>query len=184
MCTIHGCPRIFKNTNTWYKHIRKSHFNEYTRRGVQEESMEESDSDDELPSSENESIDFLNSSESVHPVQSRTPLITKEQISGKLIKLKEKHRISCAAVNEIVELVELVCNDITSKSMSAIIDSGVTNGMDMTSEFFTGLPEVLEGINYPLDMLKTNYRQQVYVAKNLLYVVRNTGYKHFVTMHS
>ena len=175
MCTINGCPRIFTNANTWYKHIRNIHLDEYTRKGGSsyEESISVSSVEENVEELLSAEEDFLNPSELlIHPEQSSS--IMREEVSGKLIKLKEKHRLSCAAVNEIVELVGLVCNDITSKSMSAIMDLGETSGMDMTSEFFTGLPEVVESIDYPLDMLKTNYKQQVYVAKNLPYVVRSS----------
>ena len=31
VCQVNGCPRIFKKTNTWYKHVRGQHMEEYLR---------------------------------------------------------------------------------------------------------------------------------------------------------
>ncbi len=100
------------------------------------------------------------------------------------MKLKEKYRLSAAAVDEVVELVQLVCNDITTKSIAAIVNSGEMNGMDVTSHFFNELPDVMDDVSCPLDMLKTAYKQQAYTTKNLPYVVSNNYCKHTHTIHS
>ena len=34
ICQVNGCPRIFKNTNTWYKHVRAQHKEEYFTKEV------------------------------------------------------------------------------------------------------------------------------------------------------
>lgn len=31
VCQVNGCPQIFHKTNTWYKHVRKQHLEEYKK---------------------------------------------------------------------------------------------------------------------------------------------------------
>ena len=34
VCQVKGCPRIFQKTNTWYKHVRAQHKEEYFKKEV------------------------------------------------------------------------------------------------------------------------------------------------------
>lgn len=196
VCGVRGCPRIFAKTNTWYKHIRSSHLEDYCKRGLTVSSLQENTEEPSYAGSEDEeemditmtadmsttewndpmeelNITDTNPTEWRDPVEAHSPLgVTKETIVGKMLKLKDKHRLSSSAVDEVVELVQLVCDNMRAKSMSAIIRSGEINCMDLNSDFFNELPEVFESVNCPLAMLETAYKQRQYVIENLPYIVR------------
>jgi purine nucleoside permease len=93
-------------------------------------------------------------------------------VVGKLLKLKEKHVISQDAMYEVVELVQMICDNTAANALSAIMLLGDESGFDTTSHFFQQLPGIHEGLNSPLASIGTTYRQQSYIAQNLPYVVR------------
>ena len=78
--------------------------------------------------------------------------------------IKENHRLSQAAVDDIVQLVQTVYNDV---STSAVRHHGEESGVDMSSDFFQQLSEILEQLKSPIESVKTAYKQQSYITKNL-----------------
>jgi hypothetical protein len=60
----------------------------------------------------------------------------KDIIAGKLLKIKEKHLMSHAAIKEIVALIEIICDDVTADIFSTIWRTGEELSMDTSSPFF------------------------------------------------
>ena len=188
ICGVQGCSRTFKKTNTWYKHVVKHHRSEYMSSGS---SSSDSDSEegcthdiedgDVQPFSEDENMDppstagALEDDDSLH-THHYVSFFNKDVIAGKLFKIREHHMVSYAAVGEVVDLVQIACDNILSEALSAIWQSGEASGMDMSSDFFQNLPKTFENLNHPLASIETAYKQYSYIAKNLPYVVSKDSY--------
>ena len=176
VCQVEGCPRIFKKTNTWYKHVRAEHKDEYFRKEVlispapqvDDHKLEDLtmflDDCGEGPSTSIDPPDIVNNSCSPN-------IVTQDMAAGMLLKLKEKHKLSQAAIDEVIDVVGVTTDDIITKTLSAVEQSAESHGMDVTTPFFRNLPNITDNLSNPLSMLGTAYRQQMYVSQNLPYVV-------------
>ena len=176
VCQVNGCPRMFRKTNTWYKHVVQSHHEEYSKKNPSEFHHEGDDMIDEDVIDEEDLIDehdghTESSPEEVQPEGSMVQL-SEEVIAGKLLKIREKHLVSYSAISEVVELVNSVCDSMATKCLTAIWQLGEDSGMDTSSAFFQELPQVFEQLSSPLSSVGTAYKQQSFVARNLPYVVR------------
>lgn len=98
-------------------------------------------------------------------------IVTQDMAAGMLLKLKEKHKLSQAAIDEVIDVVGVITDDIITKTLSAVEQSAESHGMDVTTPFFRNLPNITDNLSNPLSMLGTAYRQQMYVSQNLPYVV-------------
>ena len=98
-------------------------------------------------------------------------IISPDAAAGMLLKLKEKYKLSQAAVDEVIQVVEVITDHVVTKTLSAVEQSAEAHGMDITSPFFKNLPNIVENESNPLSALGTAYRQQAYVSKNFPYVV-------------
>ena len=176
VCKVQGCLRTFKKTNTWYKHILQAHREEYYRKGSSLASCNEettgSDEMDNLTSEvqENESFGASSSDlqESSTPEVSPTPM-PEDVIAVKLLSIREKHHLSHAAIDEVVELVELACNQISAKALSSIQQCAEESGI--ASDFIQNLSQIFEALTSPLEFVGTIYKQQSFIDQNLPYVV-------------
>lgn len=187
VCQVNHCPRMFKNTNSWYKHVIKYHRAEYfgdisddllspssENECDQEENMDDDKDHDLLDSSSSDGslLTFSEEDSNTDLLVSEVPtVISKEEIAGKLLKLKEKYMIPHDAIHEVVELVQMVCDKNAASALSAVVLSGEACGLDITSDFFQQLPGILEGLSFPLAEIGTTYRQHAYIAQNLPFVV-------------
>ena len=188
VCKVDGCPRMFSKTNTWYKHVIQYHHEEYFKKNASSEvkyGAEPDDDDDDnqmelsvggaWPEGSDGEMDF--SGGGAWPEGSDdgnylpTTILSEKVIAGKLLKIREKHLVSHAVINDIMELVESICNDMSTKAISSIHQSGDECGMDTSSLFFQELPQIFERLNSPLASIGTAYKQQSFIAKNLPYVV-------------
>ncbi len=194
VCQVQGCLRTFKKTNTWYKHVLQVHQVEYYRKGSVESCNEEASIDEQLETDafdlisevqENESVggsefpgECSASSQVSSSLESSVCPIPREEyiIAGKLLKMRVKHHLSHAAIDEVVELVELVYNQVSVEVLSSIHRCAKENGMDTASAFFQELPKIFEGLTSPLAFVSTIYKQQSFIDKNLPYVVSRKFY--------
>lgn len=199
VCKVDDCTRVFKNTNTWYRHLIKNHHKAYMSNDREDDrscnpeddllsSQDDSSSDQEDGTddmngvSENEHTDLSAEvselpqgegvpSLAIGPLHQVPGSITKEVAAGTLIKLKVKHLLTNSAINDVVELVGVVCDSVITNTLSALSLEVEACGMDTTSTFFQRLPEILEHHSNPLATIGTTYRQQSFISKNLPYVV-------------
>ena len=88
-----------------------------------------------------------------------------------LLKLKEKHKLSHVAVDEVIQIVEIITDHVFLETVSAVEQSAEAHGMDITTPFCKNLPNIIENVSNPFSSLGTTYRQQAYVTKNFPYVV-------------
>lgn len=204
ICGVHGCPRSFRKTNTWYKHIIDSHYAEYqmyqeassdhsdqeasSDHSDQEASSDHSDhsnsdrsdhSEDQGDSGDSEGqgnwedghMDDLETESSAQVSSSPSVFISEDEIAGKYLMIKEHHRLSQAAVDDIVQLVKTVHNDVCTRALYAVRHCGEDFGMDMSSIFFQELSEIFQQLKSPIASIETAYKQQSYITNNLPYYV-------------
>ena len=175
VCQVQGCPRIFKRPSTWYKHVINVHSEKYWGGSISGDFFEEMNAE-EMNAEENsdDNFDQMDDSEYEQFQQEECPVLesAEEIIVGKLVKLKQHHRLSNVAVENVVELVDSVCSELSTKAVSVIRSCGENLGMDLSSQFFERLPGIFESLTSPLASVETSYKQQLYIANNLPYVVR------------
>ena len=158
ICQVNQCPKTFANTNTWYKHVVKMHSGQYyaslsipSKEDNSSDTTEEDEHENEFDDENLLLISDSVTSNNCGPPSIVMPTFTNEEkVVEKLLCLKEKHRLSQIAIAEVVELIKSVCDSTITKSLTAISLSGEACGMDMGLNFFQELPELLEGINYPM----------------------------------
>ena len=183
VCQVQGCLRTFKKTNTWYKHVLQVHHEKYYSRDCNEESgsceyleadisdLSEVQGDESLSDSELRGACTANLQVSSSSPESSVSLLQEDVIAGKLLSIREKHHLSHAAIDEVVELIVIVCNQMSTEALSLIQQSAIEAEMDTTSHFFQELPNIFESLSSPLAFVNATYKQQSFVDKNLPYVV-------------
>lgn len=176
VCQVNHCSKTFSNGNSWYRHVLKYHRVEYLNEISDSESSNDddilSDTPSECSSGVHDHESYPDDAMSPDEAPSEGPMtISKEEIAGKLLRIKEKYLISNAGVDEIMELVESVCDRTCASVLSATFLSGEACGLNTTSNFFLQLPELLDSVKSPLATIRTTYRQHSYIAQNLPYVV-------------
>lgn len=120
---------MFSNTNTWYKHVRDKHQEEYCRKCPDIPAPTLPTPEDQLGAE----MDSRNSDqdEDITPLTLDTPLVndaptfvTQDVADGLLLKLKGRHRLSQAAIDEVVQIIGTVSEHIVIESLTALRQCG------------------------------------------------------------
>jgi len=93
-----------------------------------------------------------------------------------IVAKTKRHRLSLAAIDD-VQIVGTISEHMVIESLTAVRQSCVAHGMDMSSPFFQDLPGILENVSNPLATLGTAYRQQSYVKLPLRGQYKTEVYK-------
>ena len=193
VCGINRCSSVFVNTNSWYKHILDKHYSDYhvepsTICGNDDHELSNNtytsqslDLEETPPAS---ALELDVEQDNVEDITCTFPLMSNEHIfhnvstfvaqnmaAGQLVKLRERHHLSQAGVNEVVQIINSVSDHIILEVLAKVWQSGEAHGMDTTSAFFQDLPNILDSVRNPFALLSTAYRQHSYVIKNFPYVV-------------
>ena len=99
-------------------------------------------------------------------------VLTQDIAAGHLLKLKEQHNLTYAAIDEVVQLVHIISDHVVTKCLMAVWKSAESQCIDMNSGFIHSLPETLQSIKDPFHLLGTAYKQQAYIAKNFPYTCK------------
>lgn len=156
VCHVNECEEVFVNTNSWYRHVIKKHRDLYVSRTpgthcVSDATYPHNLSSDPsmLDSTDDPSTHYVadnsssaedsgdnggcNDDTSVCMENDIPTFISERDIATKLIRLKEKHMLSVIALNEVVDLVKLVCDNTIASAMSAITLAGELSELDPNS---------------------------------------------------
>ena len=95
---------------------------------------------------------------------------TESVIAGRLIRIKECHNLPQVVVDYVVELIQAICEDLSTKAQSSIQSCGKRIGIN--NDFLQDVLEIFQASKIPLSSLETAYKQQSYIVKNIPYVVR------------
>ncbi len=186
-CCIDGCPRVFVNASTWYRHVRRSHADEYSRHQprttIESTTAEdtpilptngddEDECEDRVLSLTAESVaDAPEDFEATEPSPTSTLTCTKYVAAGMLLKLKSECRLTQRAMREVVEMTGVVCGHMIGEAQTVVKTVAEQHSMELSPPFIQGLQEAHQHIPNPLADLGTAYRQHSYVARNFPYVV-------------
>ncbi len=93
------------------------------------------------------------------------------EIANMILNLKDKHKLTQAAQDDVVDTTACVCEFIKNDVKSAVEDLAYDHSIDSTSPFVTGVISILNTIRSPMHDLHTAYKQQNYISSSLPYVV-------------
>ena len=181
-CKVNGCPRIFKNTNSWYKHVRSQHKEEYLSRSLEpslpadtdEHTQDSAEGDDNCtdgPHNDPLPTDTLMEHFDFDQGELQPGFVSKDVVGAMMLKLKDKHKLSNSAIEEAIQLTDVVANHVVKDTLRLIEQNANAQGMNTNTSFFINLPKIAENVSNPLAALETIYKQRMYVTKNFPYVV-------------
>ena len=184
-CGVDMCPRTFKNTNTYYKHVRNDHrdkyaagssvgnksllsANIYTPNSVNSDSNKSSGSDTVTVTS-----DLVeNSDDNVISIEhDDVTSDTTKVASGHLIQLKCKAGVTQSILPSIVEMNEAVVDSVLDNVSSKVAERLQANGIGPEERLATDLQEIIESHRNPLRSLRTVYCQNSVIEAHYPMVV-------------
>ena len=179
-CIIEECGSQFVNTNTYYKHVRNFHHEEYFKVQLTSDASPDVDlpssSNEELPPTctlaafntghaENNEVDFEGDASSLC-----STISYKETAAKYLMRLKLDHKLSQKALDVVVEMnkdmVKAVTDDLKAKVENEL------QCHNASLELYQGINNVFESdVMNPLEGLKSAYLQRKYIESHFPYVV-------------
>ena len=58
--------------------------------------------------------------------------------------VEEKHKLSQAAIDEVIDIVGVISDDIVTKTLSAVEQSAESHGLGVTTPFFRNVPNITD----------------------------------------
>lgn len=192
-CGIDQCDKQINKADTWYRHVRVHHSHHYsstdiakqavasvtTTTGLHELLAEGGAGDTETPTTFTDGISTT--SEDTSPViddnfkmqtlESSFHSGSQREVMNMILNLKDKHKLTQAALDDVVDTTACVCEFIKDDVKSAVEDLVYDHNIDSTSPFVVGVMSVLDTIRSPMHDLHTAYKQQKYISSSLPYVV-------------
>ncbi len=167
VCGISGCPISFKNTNTFYKHVRDTHRDRYeSLLKVQDVQQLEQPIGSRNASAElvvNSSMETSEATDSVSPtdldtctVQLATPS-PKEVAAGYLLKLRCKPGITQSTLTEVVHMNQAVLRSALVTVSDQLSDALLSSGIQLDSPLAGSIAGVLDSQSDALAGLDTPY---------------------------
>lgn len=183
------CPKTFKNTNTYYKHIRKDHGNKYaadssvankyllsvntptsTSSTVNIDSNGCSDSiTDFVSNSDDNAADDIG----LNPEPDNVTVVSDatKVASGHLIQLKCKAGVTQSILPSIVEMNEAVVDSVLNNISLKVAERLQANGIGPEDLLTTDIQEIIESNRNPLHSLHTIYCQNSMIQAHYPMVV-------------
>ena len=168
VCGVHGCPRSFQQANSWYRHIRNAHSNEYQNResfqnlddanvGLHSELMVVNPPESPVHSIQDPDEpafdDDQPGSDSQQTVPENPHFISRDVAAGLLMKLKDKHRLSQTALEDVVETTSSVCEHVLQEVHIAIQEAANKHNVNPQSPFLQDVMDCIETATNPLQVL-------------------------------
>ena len=182
-CGIEGCSSEFSKTNSYYKHVRKDHFDEYftstdktalVSNSSQRKSVENDHTSEEIHLSGDE-YDNQQVGENVDFHEDYDVLPNKYQESYQkdaalhLLRLKSSHNLSQRALDDVISANSALVSAITEHikvDVSAVLQSSGIN-----SELCEQVESIIESHGNPFKDLQSAYLQKKFLTTNFPYVV-------------
>ena len=94
------------------------------------------------------------------------------QMTASLLNLKDRHKMTQAALNDVTKLVERTCTHLKEKILQDVKLLADEHEFDTDSPFYKSLDDYLTNHTIPIyTCIGSAYQQKNYFASNLLYVV-------------
>ena len=167
------CPKTFKNTNTYYKHIRKDHSDKYADSSVANKYLLTANTPTATSSTVNtdssgcsDSIaDFVSNSDDndigLNPEPDNVTVVSDatKVASGHLIQLKCKAGVTQSILPSIVEMNEAVVDSVLNNVSLKIAERFQASKIGPEDPLATDIQEIIESNRNPLRSLHTIYCQ-------------------------
>ena len=199
-CGIDHCDKQVNKADSWYRHVRIHHSHHYNSTDSAKQAVasttiatvttghselfrtEGGDSDKaETSTTSTDGISDSTISEDTSPMvddsfevqalESNLHSGSQREVTNMILNLKDKHKLTQAALDDVVDTTACVCELIKNDVKSAVEDLVYDHNIDSTSPFVVGVMSVLDTIRSPMHGLHTAYKQQNYISSSLPYVV-------------
>lgn len=176
-CGVNGCDG---SAASWYKHVRLHHRAEYCDSVVPVTSAESSRLETTKPHESPETTeDFCGDSDEMELsviTASDTENMDSEAdstyvLTASFLNLKDKHKLSQAAFDDVIKLAEHTCEHMKMKIMQDMKLLAEDQAFDVNSSFYQSLEDQIANVESPVHNVGSAYRQKKYFSANLPYIV-------------
>ena len=163
-CGIDSCPKPFKNTNTYYKHVRSVHKARYSETSDTLEVKQLSKiSTTESESDEHVTVSNFNSDLDIHTFDDTTDeemepaneAQEKSDAISRCVRLKCKAGVTQTLLPSIVEMNEAVLDGVLTNLSKNVAERLQANGIEAESSLAREIMDVIESHRNPLQSLQT-----------------------------
>ena len=163
-CGIDGCPKPFKNTNTYYKHVRSVHKARYSETSDTLEVKQLSKiSTTESESDEHVTVSNFNSDLDIHTFDNTTDeemepaneAQEKSDAISRCFRLKCKEGVTQTLLPSIVEMNEAVLDGVLTNLSKNVAERLQANGIEAESSLAREIMDVIESHRNSLQSLQT-----------------------------
>ena len=189
-CGVNNCPKTFRNTNTYYKHVRRAHHEKYTADTSATKkqllcgstSTEVPHTVDDSNSTEDISVESVADHEDDGDILTETTSVahfesgsdTVKIASGHILKLRCKTGVTQSLLPCVVEMNEAVVDSVLTNISTELSAKLQTHGIQPEDMIATEIKEVINSHRNPLQSLHSVYRQTSII---------NTHYHNIVSSH-
>ena len=173
-CGVNGCDELMSSAVSWYKHVRLHHRAEYYDSVVPETSAEsrrhettgdfDGDNDEMelavITASDTETADMDSEADSTY-----------NMLTASFLNLKDKHKLSQAAFDDVIKLAEHTCEHMKMKIMEDMKLLAEEQAFDVNSCFYQSLEDQIANMESPVHNVGSAYQQKKYFSANLPYIV-------------
>ena len=187
-CGIDNCDKQVNKADSWYRHMRIHHSHHYNSTDCIKQVVasattttgplaEGGSNVTETPTIftsrfEDTTTQLVDDIEPLRPaLESNVHSGGQREIANMILNLKDKHKLTQAALDGVVDTTACVCEFIKNDVKSAVEDLAYDHSVDSTSPFVIGVMSILDTIRSPMHDLHTAYKQQNYISSSLPYVV-------------
>ena len=172
-CGVGGCNEHFHSAINWYKHVRLQHTSNYYQTTILNTTIEpDCDVGSEQPDSLEDLMDIdsrmlsgehsiseneLSISENEHSSISDNE---DEMITATILNLKDKHKMSQAAFDDVTKLMEHVCSHMKKKAVQDIEMLTGGHTIDKNSQLYKGMVSCINEVESPISTPGSAYQQK------------------------
>lgn len=181
-CGVDMCPKTFKNTNTYYKHVRKDHCDKYAAESsvpkyllsanTQTPTSVNTDSNESVTVTPDFVNDQCNSDDNIIGLEhSNVASDATKVASGHLIQLKCKAGVTQSILPSVVEMNEAVVDSVLDNVSCKVAERLQASGIGPEEPLATDIREIIESHRNPLRSLHTVYCQNSMIQAHYPMVV-------------
>ena len=165
-CGVSGCDELMSSAATWYKHVRLHHRAEYYDNALPEISAEPEHHHESEPSAdettgdlgENDEMELssITASDTENlgsPIDDSTYMLT-----ASFLNLKDKHKLSQAAFDDVIKLAEHTCEHMKMKIIQDIKLLAEEQAFDVNSCFYQSLEDRVTNVESPVHNVGSAYQ--------------------------
>ena len=182
-CGVNGCDELMSSAVSWYKHVRLHHRAEYYDSVVPETSAESGHHETTKPHEYHETTGDFGDDDDEMELSVITPSDTEtadmdseadstyNMLTASFLNLKDKHKLSQAAFDDVIKLAEHTCEHMKMKILEDMKLLAEEQAFDVNSCFYQSLEDQIANMESPVHNVGSAYQQKKYFSANLPYIV-------------